>query len=231
MQPGTRNQLLAAWCGPGFMLVVSLGWAGFAGFLPPHAPAFDGGQVAALYRGHTQSIRFGLLLGMLGSALFIPFSAALAVRMARIEGGFPVWSWTQLAAGATTMLTFALPMMVWAVAAFRPERSPELMLLIDDLAWIPFIGMPVPFMLQPLAVALVGFADTSATPVFPRWACYLSLWIALLVLPAGLVIFFRAGPFAWNGLFGVWIPFFAYGIWMCVMSALLTGAIRRQATD
>lgn len=225
----TKSQIIAAWCGPAFMVLMSIGWVLIAGYFPPHPPTFSGTEVAAFYQPNLLGIRFGLLLTLWGTALFIPFSTVITLQLAHIEGRFPVWSWSQLAAAAGTTLTLAFPVMFWATAAFRPERSPELLLLLDDLAWVPFAGMTAPFMLQPLCIAIVGLMDKSEHPIFPRWFCFFNLWADLLILPGGLIIFFHSGPFAWNGLFGIWIPFIAFGIWFGLMAYHLIKGIRRQA--
>jgi len=225
----TKNQIIAAWCGPAFMALMSIGWVLIAGYFPPHSPTFTGSEVAAFYQPNILSIRFGLLLTLWGSVLFIPFSTVITIQLARIEGRFPVWSWSQLAAGAGTTLTLAFPIMFWATAAFRPDRSPELLQLLDDLGWIPFAGMTAPFMLQPLCIALVGLMDKSEHPIFPRWVCFFNLWADLLILPGGIIIFFHSGPFAWSGLFGIWIPFIAFGAWFGLMTYCLVKGIKRQA--
>lgn len=228
----TRSQILAAWCGPAFMAIMSVGWVMIAGYFPPHLPSFTGQEVAAFYSPENiLSIRFGLLLTLWGSALYIPFSTIITLKMMRIEGKCPIWSWSQLAAGAGTTLTLAFPVMFWATAAFRPDRSPELLQLLDDLGWIPFAGMTVPFLLQPLCIAAVGLMDKSKNPLFPRWFCFFNLWADLLILPGGLIIFFHSGPFAWSGLFGIWVPFIAFGAWFCLMTYFLIKGIRREALE
>lgn len=227
----TKSQIIAAWCGPAFMVMLSIGWVMFGGYFPPHSPADSAEQVAAFYQTNILGIRFGLLISMWGTAVLIPFFAVIFVQMARIEGRFPVWSYSQLAAGAGTILTLAFPILFWALTAFRPDRSPELMLLLDDLAWIPFAAMTSPFLLVPVCIAIVGFMDKSEHPIFPRWACYFNLWADFLILPGGLAIFFKTGPFAWNGLFGIWVPFIAFGVWFGVMTYLLIKGIKRQAAE
>ena len=71
------------------------------------------------------------MLTMLATMLFIPFSAVITLQMVHIEGRYCVWSVSQMAAAAGTVLTLGFPMMFWATAAFRPERNPELLLLLD----------------------------------------------------------------------------------------------------
>jgi len=227
----TRNQIIAAWCGPAFMLFMSLGWVILGGYFPPHPPTSTGAEMAAWYQANPVTIRLGLLVTMWACALYIPFTAVISIQMARIEGRFAVWSWSQLAAGAGTTLTLAFPVMFWQLTAFRPDRSPELMLLLDDMAWIPWAGMTVPFLLQPISIAIVGLMDKSEHPIFPRWFCFFNLWADLLILPGGLVVFFKSGPFAWHGLFGIWIPFIVFGIWFGITTYLLVKGIKRQAQE
>jgi hypothetical protein len=227
----TNSQLAGAWCAPAFALVLFVGWCLIGGFMPPHLPSADGQQIVAFYTSDLVRIRLGLLLFMWGSALYLPFAAVLTVQMMRIEGRYPVWSFTQLAAGAGNVITLTFPTLFWATAAFRPDRSPELVQLINDLAWIPFVGMTSPFLMVPISIAIVGFMDKSENPVFPRWACYFNLVVEALLLPGGLIIFFQSGPFAWNGLFGIWIPLIAWGSWFFVTSYLLIKAIKRQAAE
>lgn len=103
------------------------------------------------------------------------------------------------------------------------------MLLLDDLAWVPFAGMVIPVTLQPLCIAIVGFMDKREHPLFPRWVCFFNLWTVLLFLPGSLIIFFKTGPFAWNGLFGIWIPFIVFGAWFVIMTYCLLKGVQRQA--
>jgi drug/metabolite transporter (DMT)-like permease len=71
-------------------------------------------------------------------------------------------------------------------------------------------------------------ADKGNQPVFPRWAAYFNFWTAMLYLPAFMVTFFKAGPFAWNGLLAFWLALLVAGIWTVVMFVLLLKAIRQQ---
>ncbi|MBR9908754.1 MAG: hypothetical protein GYB33_00200 [Gammaproteobacteria bacterium] len=225
----TRSQIIAAWCGPLFMLLFGLGWIVTAGFFPPLSPELGGVEVASFYQANPMGIRLGILLSMWGTAAFLPFSAVIYVQLARIEGPAPVWAYTHLMAAAGTLLTLAFPVLFWAATAFRLDRSPELIQLLSDLAWLPFVGMTVPFLVIPICIAIVGFGDKSQQPTFPRWACYFNLWADLLILPGGLVIFFKTGPFAWDGLIGIWLPLIAFAAWFVVMAYLLIKAAQRQA--
>jgi len=82
----TRTQRLCAWSGPIFIVVCLLGLLVFCGFVPPPSPAAAAVQITEQLRTGTNSIRFGLLLMVFGSAFLAPFVAVVSVQMKRIEG-------------------------------------------------------------------------------------------------------------------------------------------------
>lgn len=226
-----KSLIIGAWCGPGFMLFMLIGFALVAHLFPPHSPSWSPEQVTSFYQDSTVQIRAGLLIFLWATALYVPFAGVLTIFLARIEGKFPLWSSVVLMASAGNVITLTFPMAFWATAVFRPDRSPELIQLLDDLGWIPFVGMTSPFLLIPIAIAIVGFSDKSENPIFPRWACYYNLLVDFLLLPGGLIIFFHNGPFAWNGLVGIWLPLIDWGIWFCVTTYLLLRGINRLPND
>lgn len=225
----TRDQLICAWCGVVFVLMFFLGWGLLAGMLPPHAPTMTAEEVTAFYQANPVSIRVGLVIALLSSAFFVPFGAVIGVQMARIEGPFPVWTATMAMAIAGTVVEFALPTMFWQVASFRPDRDADTLLALNDLAWLPFVGISAPFFIVPICIALVGFKDRSANPIFPRWCCYYNLLSASAILPGCMAVLFKTGPLAWDGLLAWWLPVVDFGIWFFVMTILLHKGIKRQA--
>jgi len=67
------------------------------------------------------------------------------------------------------------------------------------------------------------------TPAFPRWAGYLNLWVAVLIVPGMAMVYSKTGPFAWDGVIALYIPFGTFLVWILVMSPLLFRAINREA--
>jgi len=56
--------------------------------------------------------------------------------------------------------------------------------------------------------------------VFPRWCGYANGWMALTIIPDQLLFFFHRGPFAWNGIFGVWVPVVVFsGFFIAISSS------------
>ncbi|MCX2935058.1 hypothetical protein ORI20_32925, partial [Mycobacterium sp. CVI_P3] len=176
-----------------------------AGFIPPPSPQSSEQEILRMFTDHTVPIRLGLLFTMFASALLVPWSAVIAVQMARIEGKRPVLAITQVAQASLLSLEFIIPIMVWQTAAYRP--TPErihLVYMLNDMGWLLFVGVISSAVLQCLTLGIAILIDKHPQPIFPRWSGYLSLWTALLLGPAGLVPLFKDGPFAWNGIFGFW---------------------------
>ena len=166
---------------------------------------------------------------MCAAALFAPFFAMISVMIKRIEGPVAPYALTQIITATLAVTCFFLSPMLFTVAAFRPERMPELTQLMNDFAWIMFVTPAAPAFVQTLAIGFAILSDRSAVPILPRWSGYYSVWVAVLFLPGALAMMFKTGPFAWNGLLAFWVPAVLVGQWSCVMAMLMVMAVRRQA--
>jgi hypothetical protein len=122
-------------------------------------------------------------------------------------------------------------MLLFIGASFRPERTPELTMLVNDLSYVMLILPWPPILGQLGAIAVAVLNDRRAEPVWPRWVAYYSIWVGVLLLPASLIIFFKTGPFAWTGIVGFWIPAAVFGTWYLVMTKLLLKAVGQEAEE
>ena len=91
--------------------------------------------------------------------------------------------------------------------------------------------MVFPLITAHLSVAAATLGDQRSVPVFARWVGYLNLWMAVLLAPGVLVLFFKTGPFAWNGLFAFWFPLVLFLTWLAIMCVLLLRALNAQRQD
>lgn len=223
----TRIQVLAALCGPGAIVVALIGWL-IAGVLPiPPAADDTPAEIVAFYGDNPTAVRVGLMLAVLGLSGIGALVAVIGTQMIRMEGRTPVLAFLQLVSGAVTWVMLIVPLVIMNVAAFRPDRSPELTVTLNDLAWILFIPPVGPFLAQNVAIAVAILTDRGARPVLPRWVGYLNLWVGFLFLPGMLAYFFKAGPFAWQGIFSFWLALAAYATWAVVMGV----TVRRSVLD
>jgi hypothetical protein len=221
-----KMQLLCTWGAPVTVVFDLIGWL-IAGIIPrPPAAGDTPEQIVAWYAHNPTAVRAGLLIALLGVCGVGPLMAVISTQMMRIEGLRPVLSLLQLAAGVVTWVMLFIPMLIMNVAAFRPDRSPEITMALTDLAWILFVTPIGPFIVQNLAIALAVFSDQNTPPVFPRWVGYANIWVALLFCPAAAAYFFKTGPLAWQGIFAFWLGLVMYTIWAFIMFITLRRAIR-----
>jgi hypothetical protein len=225
----TRIQSLFTWGGP-ISLLMAVGGLYVAGFIPPPSPTTNAGQISALYREHGTAIAVGGILFMASAAPFLLFIAVLSAQIKRIEGDGRIFTYLQLAAGATSMTPIILAPLAWCTAAFRPEQSPEVIQAFNDFGFMTMIVATPAAMAQVLAVGLAVLADKNAQPVFPRWVAPAS-FICVIALAFGLsAALTRTGPFAWNGFVGGALESLGFIPWTMLMVVALLKAIRQQET-
>jgi len=77
------------------------------------------------------------------------------------------------------------------------------------------------YVFQMLCIGIAAFMDKDPNPVLPRWAGYLHLWVGISGMGGGIAVFFKHGPFAWNGVVGFYLPLTVFAVWLVVITGLL----------
>jgi hypothetical protein len=224
----SKLQMFGAWCGIYYLILLIAGWAIIAGFIPPHHPYATADAIAQIFASDTLRIRTGMVITMFGAMILIPFTAVVSQFLARVEGQAGLLSYSALLGGSGTAILTFYPAIWWLVGAYRQERPADLIYLMNDMAWLQLIGGVSLFFTLPAALSAAAFLDSSPHPIFPRWAGWFNIWVVVMIIPDQLVFFFHSGPFSWNGLFGLWIPFALFGAFFLVNFLLLRKAILRE---
>lgn len=230
LTPGLKPQMWCAICGFVFPILALIAMFG-TGILPPQSPNHSPEQIAAWYQdGNTLKLA-GFAATAVAVCLVMPLTVAITLRMFRIEGRSPAMSLLQLASGVVTWVLMIVPMMILCVAAFRPDRDPQMTQTISDLGYILFFMGFAPFAMQDIAIAIAVLRDRAIKPVFSRWVAWFNLWVAFLFIPAVVIPFFKVGPFSYRGLLAFWIPTLIYGLWAIVMAYVTRRAIMDEAAE
>jgi hypothetical protein len=221
--PPTANvttQLISLWMAPAFGAILLLAFVVFPGLVPPLTPS----STAA-------SVRFSMITFNLCGVMLLPFFMVIVVQMKRMTTQSHVFAYCYLTAAVSGTTLFALSAIYYLVAAFRPDRSPELVMLLNDMAWVIFIA-PVGMLVgQNVLLALAIYFDNEPDPVFARWVGHFCIATAVLMAPAVGAAIFTTGPLAWNGLVSFYFRNGAYALFVVVMFFVLRGALRRQAVE
>ena len=111
--------------------------------------------------------------------MIVPFFTVIVVQMKRMTTQSGVFAWCYLTAVISGATFFALSNIFFLVAAFRPERDPALIQLLNDLAWIVFTA--------PVGMLLTQFVLLALAAIFLPGlllaAGALPWWDALRVQP------------------------------------------------
>src|SRR6478736_590475 len=226
-----KTQLISLWTVPVFGVVYVIAFIAFPGFLPPMSPGLTAEQVATFYQEHTAAIRFSMVTYDLLGVMLIPFFMVIVVQMKRMTTQSHVFAYCYLTAAVSGATIFALANIFYLVAAFRPDRNPELTMLLNDMAWITFIAPVGMIVGQNLLLGLAVYFDKGPNPVFPRWVGHFSVATALAIAPAAMAAIVKTGPLAWDGLLSFWLRNGAYAAFLIVMFFVVRAALQRQAVE
>ncbi|MCV7102837.1 hypothetical protein [Mycobacterium palustre] len=225
-----KVQRVLIWTGP-IMLVLFLVSFWLAGFLPPHRPSAASDQIAGLYNAHPTMIRVNLVITMAACALWVPWGVAIAGQIRRIPGGKALAT-TQMLSCTLFSLEFICPVGIWMATAFRSDDRPvDVTRALNDVGWILFVLVIWSVEVQMFCIAAAVLMDTQPDPILPRWVGYLSIWAAILIIPAGLILFFKTGPWAWNGIVGFFIPLTGLVAWLLSMTWTVHKALTQQIAE
>jgi hypothetical protein len=190
-----------------------------AAVIDPARPGFDAGgaEVAGFYAAGRTRIAVECALLALAAPLFVWFlatvvslagsGAAVARRAARVAFG----------CGVTWLALFMVDVTTLAVGALRP-RTPDVASALQDLEWLA-MGM-ASLLAAGLLIACAVLA-LRAGAVWPRWVGWLAAIAAPLYALRLGTLFTTDGPFAADGVLGLYVPVVAFAGWLAVASLVL----------
>ncbi|SEH71417.1 hypothetical protein SAMN04489835_3188 [Mycolicibacterium rutilum] len=227
----TDGELIMLWALPAMVIIWASAFFLFPGFVHPMSPTMSVEEVAGFYRDETARIRYSMILFNWFGVGLIPTVVLLAMQVRKMAHRTPILSYCLIACAGGPPTLFLIANMFWLLGSFRPERSPELTQLLNDLAWVTFTVL-VPYLIaQCLVLALAVYWDHQDKPVFRPWVAHFNLLIALALMPAAFGAVTFEGPLAWDGVLSFWVKNIAIAVWIAVMGIVLAHNIRRQAAE
>ncbi|MFE3001766.1 hypothetical protein ACFXG4_43155 [Nocardia sp. NPDC059246] len=204
-----------------------IGFLPIAHMLPAPSPSWTGQQVVDWYRDNLTGIRVGMVIDVLAIALLAPYGAVIAVRTRKTETGLPIYTYIQLACLGCGVMDAMMTPLVFSWAAFRPgEMDPDITRSINDFGWFAFLFTFPPFTVWCISIACAIFTNRSEHRLLPRWIGYVNIWAGLLYFPAAMLLFFKRGVLAYNGLLALYVPLAAFLLWMVLTTIELVKTIK-----
>lgn len=195
---------------------------------PPPSALWSAEQVAQFYRENGADIRIGAMFASWTSAFMVPFSCVVAIQIRRLEKGLPVWTVLQFAGGITMSMFLVMPPIFFGVAAFTPDRAPEITQLMHEYGVLTLVTTTQYYIFQMVAIAAISLTTNGENTAFPRWLGYFTLWSAVVFGTGAFAYVPKSGPFAWDGLLVFWVPIIAFGSWILIVCISMIRAIQAQ---
>jgi hypothetical protein len=223
------DQLICWWSIPIFYQIFGLIFGYLTQIMRPPIPGprltRDG--IIAFTVGNATHMQIGTVL----LAIFLGFASmgtgVIVVQMKRMSGPGPALAYAYLACGAAAALPGCYFCgLLFSVAAFRPDRDPQIIALLYDMGFVGFIGCLGCFLTQYVVFAVAIFLDKRG--IFPKWLGYITVWNLVTELVAAPVWIFKSGPYAWNGLISFYLGVVIFVVWIVCLIVYLKKAIKNQ---
>lgn len=227
----TRGQRILLWTAPPAVALFMLAFLVFPVFSPPLSPTLTPDEVASFFRGNVTGILGTTILCNLIACSLVPLFAVAAVQMSRAATSSPVLTYAYIICVGIGTTAFILADYCWGMAAFRPERDPQLISLLNDMAWFFFIAPVGTIMVQNVCFALSVYLDTRREPTFPRWVAHVNVLTVPLLAPSAFSLLVKTGPLAWNGGVSFTVRLSTFAVYIAVMFWALQRAVRRQGDE
>jgi hypothetical protein len=220
---------LSWWVFPVFYALFGVIFVVLTRVMPPPRPGVSSEQINAFFHDHSTTIKLGFALLIAFMGLSTLTNALVAIQMKRMSVK-PVFAYgyiATLAVGAVPGCLFAA--FFFLAAVFRPDRDPQLIALLYDMALLTFVGSLGCFTTNYLVLALAIFFDKNE--IFPKWMAYVAFWQIATEVLAGPVFVFQKGAFAWNGAISFYEGTLIFSVFLTCLIMLLRRAIRQQPAD
>lgn len=227
----TRGQRILLWTAPPAMALFALAFVLFPVISPPLSPTLTAEQVAAFFREYNTGILGVVILVNLIAGSLVPLFAVTAVQMSRTGTSSSVFTYAYVICVGAGTTAFVLADYCWGVAAFRPDREPQLISLLNDMAWFFFIAPVGTIVVQDLCLAVSIYLDERPDPIFPRWVAHFNVGAALLLIPGAFSILFKTGPLAWSGGVSFTLRVAVLACYVVVMFLVLLRVVNRQGSE
>ena len=207
----------------GVVLVAALigaqGW--MMGFIPGPSPNLNAHELAQIFIERKGSILLGSLIQCICWSFYATWAIPIIMFIRKMEGSMPALTYASLVNVGGGYVFFILIPMTWSVIAFRADTlDPAIIQVMNDWVWFDWLFTWPSFSIWMFIIAAAIFYDHNVPTLYPRWVAFYNVWSGVLIFPAGLIGFFKTGPFAYNGLISFWFAVFVFFGWMVVMTIM-----------
>lgn len=188
------------------------------GFIPGISPSLSAEEVAKIFIERKDAILMGALLQCITWCFYGTWAIPIVLFIRKMER-MPIFTYASLVNVGGGWVFFILIPMTWAVIAFRAETLPPAIIqIMNDWVWFDWLYTWPSFSVWMFIIAAAILNDHNVPTLYPRWVGFYNLWSGVLIFPAGMIGFFKKGPFAYDGALSFWFAVVVFFGWMVVMT-------------
>ncbi len=198
-------------------LIVAQGF--IMGFIPGISPNLSAQETARYFIENKDRILLGSLIQCICWCLYGTWAIPIILFIRKMERGMPALTYASLVNVGGGWVFFILIPMTWTAIAFRADTlDPQIIQIMNDWVWFDWLFTWPSFSIWMFIIAAAIFMDHNVPSLYPRWVAFFNVWSGILICPAGLIGFFKKGPFAYDGMISFWFAVFVFFGWMAVMT-------------
>ncbi|RUT76903.1 hypothetical protein EHM94_17880 [Marinobacter sp. NP-6] len=215
--------------GPIFLTAFIICW-GILGYNIPPIPAdHTADQMAEHFRTNYNEVRAGMGLAMLFGCFYLIWTLSITKVMHWInKDENDILATLQMWGGGLTVVPLVTSSMFWLTGAYRPDvLDPVTLQMLYDQGWLLIDMFYFITTIPMVAIGVAGLTDKRVKPLFPRWACWFSIWAGISFLFELLMPFFITGLFARQGWLNFWVEFIVWFAYIVIITYCVFNAIPR----
>lgn len=225
---------LFLWSGVVVIVALIIAQGVMMGFVPGPSPALSADELKQIFLERKGMIQIASVIQIICWSFYATWAIPIILFIRKMERGMPALTYASLVNVGGGWVFFILIPMTWAAISFRIETlDPMIVQIMNDWVWFDWLFTWPSFSIWMFIIAAAILMDRSEVKLYPRWAGWLNIWCGILIFPAALIVFFKKGPFAYDGLISFWFAVFVFFGWMASMTWLSFRAVtieeRRQA--
>lgn len=225
-QRGKRELWIGWWAMLIFYQMYAIAFFMVAPIQPPPDPAKTIAEVTQWYDDNQFRLLWGVAIAYAVIGMTTLCNALIAYSMFRMSVS-NVFAYSYIALYSLSAIPgMLLTCFALTAAAIRPDRDPEVLHWLYDLAFMAFDGTMGVFLIGSLIWMLAILLDKNQ--VLPKWFGYLNLCNALTEVVVAPAWIFKSGFFAWDGVVTWWIDIVVFGIYTSAFVTLLRKMIERE---
>lgn len=219
--------------GPMFLCAFIIFWGVLGYNIPPIPADWTADQMAEHFRTNYNQVRAGMAGAMLFGCFYLTWALSInkVMHWTNLEKN-DVLPTLQMWGGALTVVPLVTSSVFWLTGAYRPEAlDPSILQMLYDQGWLLIDMFFFITTIQMVAFGVAGLMDRRRERLYPRWACWFSIWAGASFVFEVLMPYFYSGLFARQGWLNFWVEFFVWFIFILTTTYYSFQAVPRLARE